>query len=117
VADRRRILLAVEPRVLADALAEMLGSIGVDEVLSGRTGAADGPPMHLDAAIITPEDRDVIADVVIELGPHNVAHVTNAAGSQEVALRTPYQLLQLLDRYCPTEPSRCTAHKPGHSPR
>jgi hypothetical protein len=117
VADRRRILLAVEPRVLADALAEMLGSVGLDEVLSRPLEPADDPTMHLDAAIITPKDHGVIADVVIELGPHNVAHVTNAAGSQEVALRTPYQLLQLLDRFCPTEPSRCTSHKSGHSPR
>jgi hypothetical protein len=69
---RRRVLVAVEPAILGDALAGVLGSEGDDvDVIDLRDASADGPAGHYDAAIVTvvlPHGID--ADVVIELPDH-----------------------------------------------
>ena len=117
VADRRRILLAVEPRVFGDALAEVLTAVGLDEVLVSGAERADESPMHLDAAIVSRDDDDVVADVVIHVTTDRAAHVTTAAADVNVSLRSPHELLSVLDRYCPTVAPRVTAAEPGGAHR
>jgi len=102
VADRRRILLAVEPRVLGDALAEVLAAVGLDEVLVSGGERADEIGMHLDAAIVSRHHDDLVADVVIHVPTDRAAHVTTAALDVNVSVRSPHELLTVLDRYCPT---------------
>ena len=106
---RRRILLDVQPRVLRDALEQVLDSIGLDEVLVSDEEPADRSPMSFDAAILTIPASNIAADVVIELPsaePTSLGHVTAGSSSEDVDLRTPTQLLALLDRLCPAATPR-----------
>ena len=108
---RRRILLDVQPRVLRDALGEVLDSVGLDEVLVSEEEPADRSTMSYDAAIVSSTALDVDADVVIELdltGMDTTGHVRTATAVEVIDLRTPDQLLTLLDRLCPTTAARTT---------
>ena len=72
MSERRRILVAVEPAILGDSLAGVLGDRGdrVD-VIDLRDPQAPVPTGHYDAAIVTISLPDGIdADVVIELPDH-----------------------------------------------
>jgi len=114
---RPRIFLDVEPRLLRDALEEVLDSVGVDEVLVLDDHAADRSPMSFDAAIVTLPSDDVHADVVIELRTghaDSVGHVTAGLHSEDVALRTPQQLLSLLDRLFPSPVPRIAPSEGAH---
>ena len=113
MADRRRILLALEPRVLGDALAEVLTAVGLDEVLVSGSERADELGMHLDAAIVSRDHADIVADVVIHVPTDRAAHVTTAAQDVNVSLRSPQELLSVLDRYCPTIAPRVTLPPSG----
>ena len=65
--------------------------------------------MSFDAAILTLPADDVTADVIIELGASeagSVGRVTTATQSQDVTLRSPQQLLLLLDRLLPASTAR-----------
>ncbi|HVF75915.1 MAG TPA: hypothetical protein VM938_12785 [Acidimicrobiales bacterium] len=97
---RPRIAIAVEPAILADALAEVLRYADVDDIVDLR----DHP--HVDAALVTiglPNDVD--AEVVIELP--NADCGTGPAGvhvhGQSAAVRVDglADVLRLLDDYCP----------------
>jgi hypothetical protein len=117
VVRRRRILLAVQPRVLRDALEEVLDSVGLDEVLVSDVDAADRSLMSFDAAILSQPSADVRADVVIEvdgLAADARGHVTAGTRSEDVTLRTPQQLLSLLDRLCPTSAARISPAGGAH---
>jgi hypothetical protein len=105
---RRRILLDVQPRVLRDALEQVLDSIGLDEVLVSDEEPADRSPMSFDAAILTIPASNIAADVVIELpsAASSTGHVTAGSSSEDVDLRSPTQLLDLLDRLCPASTPR-----------
>lgn len=103
----------MEPEVLAGAIAEVLASAGVDEVV-GRGQLTDA---HLDAAVVTIDLREgVDADVVIELpdtsGNTGVGRVTTALGGEEVVITGAATILELLDRYCPA----VTARRSGEAP-
>jgi hypothetical protein len=117
VADRRRILLAVEPRVLGDALAAVLDSVGVDDVLVSGTKGADGTSMHIDAVIVSDSSTPVEADVVIHVPARGAAHVSTPARDDEVTLRTPEDLLTILDRYCPATAPRVPSVSPDGAQR
>jgi hypothetical protein len=106
VADRRRILLAVEPRVLGDALAAVLDAVGLDDVIVNHTKGAHGTSMHIDAAVVSDDSVPVVADVVIHVPIRGSAHVSTPARNDEVTLRTPEELLTILDRYCPSTAPR-----------
>ena len=108
VGERRRILLDVQPQLLEDALADVLRSTGLDEVLVSRGNAADSPTMAYDAVILTLPDDTVHADVVIEITDDAVArgHVTIGSRSEDVALPNPKELLALLDRLVPAAAAR-----------
>jgi hypothetical protein len=106
VADRRRILLAVEPRVLGDALAAVLDAVGLDDVLVSHTNGADGTSTHIDAAVVSDAASPVVADVVIHVPVRGSAHVSTRTRDDEVTLRTPEELLTILDHYCPAAAPR-----------
>lgn len=112
---RRRILLDVEPRVLRDALEQVLDSTGQDEVLVSDVPAADRSTMSFDAAIVT-LPNDVTADVVIELrsgAGGSLGRITSGGGSEDVPLGSPQELLDLLDRLLPAAAARITAAEGG----
>jgi hypothetical protein len=109
VGTRRRILLAVQPRILGDALAAVLDSVGLDEVLVSEPVAADRTSMSYDAAILSRPHAGVHADVVIEVagvGDEARSHVVAGTLTEDVDLSTPQQLLSVLDRFCPTTTPR-----------
>jgi hypothetical protein len=105
---RRRILLAVQPRVLRDALADVLDEVGLDDVLVSEREGADRSTMSFDAAIVSEADEQVTADVVIAVGESldSLSHVITPTRQEDVHLRSPQQLLSLLDRFCPTTAAR-----------
>jgi formylmethanofuran dehydrogenase subunit A len=105
---RRRILLAVEPRVLEGALAAILERLDLDDVVQlhddGRAGAYD-------AAIVTitlPDD--IRSDFVITLpdtvGEAALGRVTVDGQSSDVALPTHNEVIDLLDEQLPAQASR-----------
>lgn len=107
--DRPRILLDIEPRILRDALEEVLDSVGLDEVLVSDAEAADRSTMSFDAAIVTLPADGVRADVVIELrdGPGgSLGRVNTGTTSEDVPLGTPEELLTLLDQLLPAATAR-----------
>jgi hypothetical protein len=65
VADGRRYLVSVSPRMLRDALTEVLASAGTDEVVAVEPGSS--APGRFDGAIIDAGMPQVRADVVIEI--------------------------------------------------
>lgn len=107
VAPRRRILLGVEPRILSDSLATVLDHVGVDDVLLYADQRADRSAVAYDAAILSVPHDAVMADLVIEVDDDtSVGHVVSGEHSEDVPVRTPLQLLSLLDRLCPASTDR-----------
>lgn len=96
---RPRIAIAVEPAILADALADVLRQAGVDDVVDLREHD------HVDAALVTIGLSDVDAEVIIELP--NADSGTGPAGvrvhGQTAAVHVDglADVLRLLDDYCP----------------
>lgn len=99
-AGRRRILLAVEPRVLGEVLAAVLREDANAEVIDLRDAPRPAGD-HFDAAIVTIDlTGSVDADVVIELPDHEVAlrgSVTQGGEIDPVELDSLDALLALLD--------------------
>ena len=104
MAPRRRILVALEPRVLAEAVAEMLARIGVDDVvMAGR----DLPGGDFDVALVSAPRSHTHADVLIEI-PANCGPSRLSGSDTDVPIPhlTPNELVELLDRYCVAASSR-----------
>jgi hypothetical protein len=106
VGVRRRILVAVEPALLRAALVDVLTHIGLDDVTSADNfqGAGDG----FDAAIVSSPPSVHPAVVVIEtpdLGL-TLGHVHADGHTVDLHLNRPSDLLQALDKYCPTTGAR-----------
>lgn len=68
---RRRILLAVEPRILGDALADVLGHLGVDDVVLYDDADLSELDGTFDAAIVSETPGGLQVGVVITVpGPN-----------------------------------------------
>lgn len=98
---RPRIAIAVEPVILADALAQVLRHADVDDIVVDLRSAD-----HVDAALVTiglPGHPD--AEVVIELpdapGGTGTAGVRVHGRSASVQVQSLADVLRLLDDYCP----------------
>jgi hypothetical protein len=113
VAPRRRILVAVEPRVLGDALAAVLAEVGLDEVLVSGTERADDPEMPIDVAVLSRPHPAVSAKLIIEVDSGLTASVVTAADAVDVVLASPHDLLAVLDEYCPASSLRVAAPAAG----
>ena len=102
----RRILLAVEPRVLEGALARLLSVGSDDEVVQvGRTGRT-APGGGYDAAVISDQlPAGVRADVVITLpdtrGSGGTGTVTSGEAVHEVSIGRAERVVELLEQYVP----------------
>jgi hypothetical protein len=104
VVERRRILVALEPRVLAEAMAEVLEHIGLDDVV---LAGPDLPGGHFDAALVSGPRSRTQADLVIEI-PVDWApgHRSGSGPDQPIPVSSTKELAELLDRYCAAATSR-----------
>ena len=103
---RRRILVAVEPALLRGALVDVLTHIGLDDVTSADT--VGGVDDEFDATIVSGPSTIHPAGVVIEtpdLGL-TLGHVHADGHTVDLCLNRPSELLQALDKYCPTTGAR-----------
>jgi hypothetical protein len=106
---RRRILLSVRPRVLGEALADVLRYIGADEVvvLDGGDASALGP---FDAAIVTTVPRGLASRVIIRVpwvdGPPARGAASSGDDDASMKLVTLHELLADLDARCATNVAR-----------
>lgn len=94
VPSRPRILVVVEPRVLADVLVAVLAAVDLDDVVV----EANGRPV--DAAIVSADVNRPVVDLVIQLPGADTADLgwIHACGTSDpVALATTGALLALLD--------------------
>lgn len=109
---RHRILLAIDPPLLADTVAVVLAHAGQDEVEVLRPGTGT-PHGHYSGVIATIDLTGVDADVVIQLpdaeGGGGMGAAVTAAGSREVALPDVVAVLQLLDEHCAADAPRTRA--------
>lgn len=96
----RRILVAVEPRLLGDALAALLEDIGLDEVT--RRGTED-PSQRFDVALRSEGVTGLRAALVLQV-PDAVELAEEGSGDLRPA--TARELLEILDRVCPTSAPR-----------
>jgi hypothetical protein len=96
----RRILVAVEPRLLGDALSELLTEIGLDDVVRLDADPLDG---HIDLALVSDGSPHVRADLVLR-----VPDSADLAESGKGDLRpgSAGELLVILDRVCPAAEPR-----------
>lgn len=105
-----RVRVAVEPQVLAGAIAEVLACDGVDEVVAlGSHGVT-----RFDAAVVSVmHAAEADADVVIELpdpeGASRIGRLRTLSGVEPVPITSLGSILRLLDRYCPGEVTRLGA--------
>jgi hypothetical protein len=106
----RRILVAVEPRLLGDTLSALLAEIGLDEVVRLGTEAATG---HIDLALVNDGSPSVRADLVLRVPDSAELAV---AGRGDLRPGSASELLAILDRVCPAgEPRRERLHDPSMS--
>jgi hypothetical protein len=107
-ARRPRILVALEPAILAEALAALLEQAGQDEVEVLAVG--DDPRGYYDGAIVTIDLTDLDAGVVIHLpdtsGGAGIGTTTTANEEREVDLVDARSVLELLDQHCATSVPR-----------
>lgn len=96
----RRILVAVEPRLLGDALSELLADIGLDEVVRPHDDDDDG---HIDLALVNDGSPPVRADLVLRV-PDSAELA--ASGSGDLRPASASELLAILDRVCPAREPR-----------
>jgi hypothetical protein len=96
----RRILVAVEPRLLGDALVAVLTEIGLDDVVRFDAEVASGP---IDVALVSDGAPAVRADLVLRVpSPDDLAH----EGPGDLRPASTRELIALLDRVCPARESR-----------
>jgi phosphotransferase system IIA component len=103
VVARRRILVALEPRVLAEAVAEVLVHIGVDDVI---LAGPDLPGGHFDAAILSGPRNHTQADLLIEVPVDWKPARSGSDPDQPIPVSSTKELAALLDRYCAAAESR-----------
>ena len=94
----RRILVAVEPRLLGDALAELLADIGLDDVV--RPGDPSG---HVDLALVSEGSPAVRADLILRV-PNADDLATDGTG--DLRPGSAADLISILDRVCPASSPR-----------
>lgn len=108
-ASTSRIVVAVEPLMLADSLIRVLESRGIDVVIDLRGVGSHSHdvvfPDHFDAAVTTGDlPDDIEADLVIRLpgeqGGPIVARLQRGAGRFEVEIADLDACLELLDAFC-----------------
>ena len=109
--ERRRILLAVEPRVLEGALASILEQLDLDEIVQRQAEGAASRTGDFDAAIVTIGLADgVRSGVVITLpdtvGDEALGSLTVDGRTSAVDIPTYTEVIDLLD-----------ARLPAHLPR
>ena len=109
-ARRPRVAIAVEPKILGDALTDVLQGAGVDDVVNLRA-VESLPTGSFDAAVVTIVVPDhVDAEVVIELPGtptgHGETRVRVGGRSASVPVRAVEDILRLLDDYCPADAPR-----------
>jgi hypothetical protein len=104
VSGRRRVLVAVEPRVLGDVLARLLRHDHVDVDALAVDGGEVEPPAagHYDAAVVTITLPDsVTADVVLELpdtlGNAGEGRLRQDAATTPVPVDGPAAIIDLID--------------------
>jgi hypothetical protein len=104
VGSRRRILVALEPRVLAEAVVEVLERIGLDDVV---LAGPDLPGGHFDAALLSGPrshtDADLLIEVPVSWGP---SRLSGSDSESPIPVTTAAELAELLDRYCAADSSR-----------
>ncbi len=105
--------VAVQPRLLGGAIAQVLASAGVDDVVSRDQFGAG----HVDAAVVTGVLPDLLeADVIVELPDSasgtGLGQVRTARGVEPIQIDGTLSILEVLDRYCPGPTSRL-AHDGG----
>lgn len=103
----RRVLVSVEPRVLAEALGATLRQAG-DEVVVVATDAVRGDEGWFDAAIVTATSAgDLPARVTVilpdALGNGGRGRVSSADGVTELDMGTSADVLGILDRLAPQD--------------
>jgi hypothetical protein len=96
----RRVLVAVEPRLLGDALTTLLAEIGVDDVHRYEGAPIPG---RFDLALVTAGVTGVRASLVLTL-PDAVELAQE--GSGDLRPGTARELLAVLDRLCPAASPR-----------
>lgn len=103
--EHPRVMIAVEPNMLAGALSTVLAEVGVYDVVSSD----DLKDAYVDAAVVTAV-RSYLerADIIIELpdteGGAGIGRVRTWDGAVDVAITGMGSILDLLDRYCPARP-------------
>lgn len=96
----RRVLLSVSPRMLSDALAEVLDADGATEVVVVEPGGA--PEGDFDAAIVTagvdPADAPVVIRLPADTGSTVTVHTSADEGEEVIDLRVAGGIIDLLDQ-------------------
>ena len=85
VADRRRILVSVVPRLLSDSLAELLRDLDLDDVV---IDGAELPPGHYDAAIVSLPHGTIDTPLLIEVHADGESERRSGAWRDPRALST-----------------------------
>lgn len=106
---RPRILVAVEPKLLADAMAALLVEAGQDDVETLDQGPPSG---HYDGAVVTIDLTDLDAGFVIRLpddvGGGGVGTASTPGEGRRVDLPDARSVLNLLDEHCATGTPRAS---------
>lgn len=101
---RPRILVAVEPRLLGDAMATLLADAGQDDVEVLPEGGT--PQGHYDGAVVTIDLTGLDAEIVIRLpddaGGAGTGTATTADEGRDVELLDVRSVLHLLDEHVAT---------------
>jgi hypothetical protein len=106
--ERPRILVAVEPRLLADAMATLLTDAGQDDVEVLPDGGV--PEGHYDGAVVTLDLTGLDAEIVIRLpddaGGAGTGTATISDEGRDVELLDVQSVLHLLDEHVSTAKPR-----------
>jgi hypothetical protein len=106
---RPRLALAVEPPVLCDALAQVLTTAGVDEVVNVSGEGADGDGVDdYDVVVTSPSSVYLSARIVISLPEHpgEQGWVEADGVRMGIDIASLPGLLKVLDRWCPGDHDR-----------
>ncbi len=93
----RRVLVAVQPRLLADTIARAIAAPDVDVIID--LASAEGG--HFDVAVVSGDrNKDVPADAVVRLPTDGAAEgsITTPSGTEPAAVGDLPRLLEALHR-------------------